>query len=100
MSLINDDDIMPLVMIMPLRRTLSYTNDHYDYALTYTNDCKEGDTVLMNYYMDQEEWVIGHYLEKIDGRMVEQEFSHALENVRMDWTFDLCPFPIRTLYDD
>lgn len=83
-----------------LRRTLSYINDTYDHALTYANECNEGDTILINYFMDQENRVIGHYLQKIKGEMVQREFEESLRNVQLNWTFDLCPFPIRTLYED
>jgi len=75
-----------------LKPTLSHAVQALSDAICYENQCKEGDTILMNYY----EWpylLAFTYLKKENGRMVKYQWNGTRDEYKTQfsnwtWTFN------------
>ena len=76
-----------------LKRSLSYENEAYNRAIAFKDECEEGDTVMMNYFINKNGYVTATYLKKENGDMIKHEIEACVHHFPMNWTFDssICP---------
>ena len=85
----NEMDIPPPLKLTP---SLSHADTAFASAMRYEHECKEGDTILMNYY----EWpgiLAFTYLKKENNEMKEYQWHGTREEYKEQfsgwkWTFN------------
>lgn len=84
---------------LKLKRSLSYEDEAYNRAIKFKDECQEGDTVMMNYFVNKNGYVIATYLKKENGEMIKHEIEAWVQHFPMNWTFDSSICPINLIFD-
>lgn len=84
---------------LKLKRSLSYEDEAYNRAIKFKDECQEGDTVMMNYFVNKNGYVIATYLKKENGEMITHEIEAWVQHFPMNWTFDSSICPINLIFD-
>lgn len=87
-----EDSTMPLPSLK-LTRSLSHQDEAIAAAQLYFDLCKEGDTVLANYFTDH----LGHttleYYQKENGVMVLYHIDAPRKEIKVKFTYEATYFP-------
>jgi len=87
------DDDEPAPPPPKLTHSLSHVDTCFSKAMEYKDVCKEGEIVLMNYYVSVNNWTTISYLQKVDGQMIQHEISGLKKkDIPVFWQHDSCAF--------
>lgn len=86
--------LMELSMIKPLRtRSLSIHPGPSEHAMQLAETLKPGETILLNFHVDQYQYAEVSYLENKDGKIVRKRIEGPYEDFTMQWTHSVTDFP-------
>ena len=88
----DDEEYEVPPMPMKLMHCLSHADICFSDAMQYADVCKEGEIVLMNYYVSAKNWATISYLKKVDGQMIEGMTTGLKKDIPVFWQYDSCAF--------
>ena len=88
----DSDDEMPLPSLK-LTRCLSLQDTATEAAQLYFDRCKEGDTVLANYFTDHLGFTNLEYYQKENGVMVRYHIDAPRKEIKVKFTYEATYFP-------
>ena len=86
-----DEDSLPPAPLK-LSHSLSHVDACFSDAMQYADVCKEGEIVLMNYYVSVNNWATITYLTKVNGQMIEGGRTGWKQDIPVFWQYDSCAF--------
>lgn len=89
---VNYEDEEAPPMPMKLMHCLSHVDICFSDAMQYADVCKEGEIVLMNYYVSAKNWATISYLKKVNGQMIEGMTTGLKKDIPVFWQYDSCAF--------
>ena len=87
-----EDSTMPLPSLK-LTRSLSHQDTAIEAAKLYFDLCKEGDTVLANYFTDHLGFTTLEYYQKENGVMVLYHIDAPRKEIKVKFTYEATYFP-------
>ena len=86
--------LMELSTIKPVyRRTLSIHPGPNERAMEIAKTLNPGETILLNFYIDQSHYATVAYLEHQDGKIVRKRIEGPFQDFTMQWTYSVTDFP-------
>jgi len=70
-----------------LSRTLSHQEEAYELSKVYFDQCKEGDTILSNFFVDRDQIATVEYYKKENGKMVLHRIDAPYTEIKIEWTY-------------
>jgi hypothetical protein len=75
------------------RRSLSIHPGPNEHAMQIAETLKPGETILLNFHVDQYQYATVSYLEKKDGKIMIKQIEGPYEDFTMQWTYSVTDFP-------
>ena len=75
------------------RRTLSIHPGPSERAMKLAETLKLGETILLNFHVDQGNYATVAYLENKDGKIVRKRIEGPFQDFTMQWTYSVTDFP-------
>ena len=86
--------LMELSTIKPIRtRSLSIHPGPSERAMQLAETLKPGETILLNFHVDQGNYAMVVYLENKDGKIVRKRMEGPFNDFTMQWTYSVTDFP-------
>ena len=76
----------------PVSRSLSHKEEAYELSKVYFDQCKEGDTVLANFFIDRDQFTTVEYYKKENGKMVLHRIDAPYDEINITWTYQATDF--------
>lgn len=92
----SDDVVKPVSQQkrQTIYRTLSHENEALQRTFVYQDKCKEGDTILMNYFTDYTGITILAFLKKENGVFNTHYIHGPIDQMPKNWTYDSTVFKL------
>jgi aspartate carbamoyltransferase catalytic subunit len=74
------------------RRTLSIHPGPSERAMQLAETLKPGETIMLNFHVDQGNYATVAYLENQDGKIVRKRIEGPYEDFTMQWTYSVTDF--------
>lgn len=74
------------------RRTLTIHPGPNERAMQIAETLKPGETILLNFHVDQYQYATVAYLENKDGKIVRKRAEGPYEDFTMQWTYSVTDF--------
>jgi len=74
-------------------RTLSYENESFQRAMKIAPRTKSGDTILMNFYIEQDLYTTVKYMKNDEGAFKTYTIRDHYDNIKIPWTYQVTDFP-------
>jgi aspartate carbamoyltransferase catalytic subunit len=75
------------------RRTLSIHPGPSERAMQIAETLKPGETIMLNFHVDQYQYATVAYLEHQDGKIVRKRIEGPFKDFTMQWTYSVTDFP-------
>ena len=76
-----------------LQRSLSHEDEAYARAIELAPQTKPGDTILMNFFIDQYHHATVKYMKNENNIMVIHTISAQRDEIQIPWTYEVTDFP-------
>jgi hypothetical protein len=75
------------------RRSLSIHAGPSERAAELAKTLKPGETIMLNFHVDQYQYATVAYLENQDGKIVRKRIEGPFQDFTMQWTYSVTDFP-------
>jgi len=75
------------------KRSLTIYPGPTERAMKIAETSKPGETILLNFYIDQQKYATVIYLENQDGKIVRKRIEGPFQDFTMQWTYSVTDFP-------
>jgi hypothetical protein len=75
------------------RRTLTIHQGPSERAAELAKTLKPGETILLNFHVDQCQYATVAYIENKDGKIVRKQIEGPFQDFTMQWTYSVTDFP-------
>ena len=75
------------------RRTLTIHQGPSERAADLSKTLKPGETILLNFHVDQGNYATVAYLEHQNGKIVRKQIEGPFQDFTMQWTYSVTDFP-------
>jgi len=74
---------------------LSHQAFSYERAIKIAHKTKPGDTILMNFYVDQDAYATVMFMKNENGKMKIRQIHGPYDSIDSNWTYSVTDFPWR-----
>jgi len=82
----------PPAPVPVISRSLSHSDVAYQRTMEVAPYTKPGDTILMNWFMDRNQYTTLQYMKNEDGVMVIHHMKGPYSSINIPWTYDITDF--------